>query len=87
MRSARIALRCFAALAATLGAIGSASAQSLPPSYLGNFDAAKGWSFEPELTSPLPGDVFVPTKEAGGSGPEQDYTFLKGEDGNWRVDS
>jgi hypothetical protein len=43
-------------------------------------------------TEPEPGHVvyrlrFQPQKDTGASGPEQDYTFLKGDDGNWRVDS
>jgi hypothetical protein len=62
---------CAAAAIAVLGTAGMAIAQTattsamppLPP-YLGNFTAANGWSFEPKLTSALPGDVFVPVKEA-----------------------
>ena len=52
---------------AVLGLTGLAKAQTPPPPlppYLGNFNAAKGWGFEPKLTSDLPGDVFVPMKEA-----------------------
>ena len=41
----------------------TAASQPLPP-YLANFTAANGWSFEPKLTSALPGDAFVPAKEA-----------------------
>jgi len=57
-----------AATAAVLGAAGMAKAQTaatppLPP-YLDNFNAGSGWSFEPKLTSALPGDVFIPSKEA-----------------------
>src|SRR5665213_4033883 len=59
-----------AATVAMLGAAAVATAQTttspmppLPP-YLANFTAANGWSFEPKLTSALPGDVFVPSKEA-----------------------
>ncbi len=52
---------------AVLALTGLAKAQTptppLPP-YLGNFNAAKGWGFDPKLTSDLPGDVFVPMKEA-----------------------
>src|SRR5882757_378015 len=52
---------------AVLSLTGLAKAQTptppLPP-YLGNFNAAKGWGFEPKLTSDLPGDAFVPMKEA-----------------------
>jgi hypothetical protein len=57
---------CFAAAAvAVLGMAGVAEAQTPPlPPYLGNFSAASGWSFEPKLTPSLPGDVFVPAKEA-----------------------
>ena len=61
---------CAAATVAMLGAAAVATAQTttppmppLPP-YLANFTAANGWSFEPKLTSALPGDVFVPSKEA-----------------------
>jgi hypothetical protein len=60
-----------AAAVAVLGLAGLAKAQApaappMPPvpPYLGNFNAANGWSFEPKLTSALPGDVFVPMKEA-----------------------
>jgi hypothetical protein len=58
-----------AAAVAVLGVAGLAKAQTPPtmpplPPYLGNFNAANGWSFEPKLTSALPGDVFVPIKEA-----------------------
>jgi hypothetical protein len=58
-----------AAVVAALGVGGLAKAQTPPtmpplPPYLGNFNAANGWSFEPKLTSALPGDVFVPIKEA-----------------------
>ena len=58
-----------AAAVAVLGVAGLAKAQTPPtmpplPPYLGNFSAANGWSFEPKLTSALPGDVFVPMKEA-----------------------
>jgi hypothetical protein len=41
----------------------TAATQPVPP-YLANFTAANGWSFEPKLTSALPGDAFVPAKEA-----------------------
>jgi hypothetical protein len=56
----------FAAIAA-LGAAGVAAAQTpMPPAppYLGKFSAATAWGFEPKLTSGLPGDAFVPMKEA-----------------------
>jgi hypothetical protein len=65
--------RWFASAAVTwsitwLGMVSNATAQTPPmpplPPYLGNFNAASGWSFEPRLTSALPGDVFVPIKEA-----------------------
>jgi hypothetical protein len=70
VRSARV-FSGVAAAVALLGAAGMAGAQTaatppmppLPP-YLANFTAAQGWSFEPKLTSALPGDVFVPSKEA-----------------------
>jgi hypothetical protein len=59
-------IRCFVAAAvAVLGVAGMAKAQTPPPPpYLGNFNAASGWSFEPKLTPALPGDVFVPIKES-----------------------
>jgi hypothetical protein len=53
------------ATAAVITATGPAPAQTpmpLLPPYLGNFNAAKNWGFEPNLTSTLPGDVFVPMK-------------------------
>jgi hypothetical protein len=68
IRTGSFATAALAALALT----GMAMAQTpsplpppppLPP-YLGNFTAANGWSFEPMLTSALPGDVFIPMKEA-----------------------
>jgi hypothetical protein len=55
--------RLAAALAISAGIIGSgpASAQApAPPPYLANFNAAQNWSFAPNLTPPLPGDVFAP---------------------------
>jgi hypothetical protein len=62
-----------AAAVAVIGVAGMgmaciARAQTAPtpplPPYLGNFNAANGWSFEPKLTSSLPGDAFVPAKQA-----------------------
>jgi hypothetical protein len=64
--SSRTYRLAFAAIA-VLGAAGVAAAQTpMPPAppYLGNFSAATAWAFEPKLTAGLPGDVFVPMKEA-----------------------
>ena len=58
----------FAAAVAVIGVAGmvqapvQAQTAPAPPPYLGNFNAANGWSFEPKLTSSLPGDVFVPVQ-------------------------
>jgi len=55
------------AIAVLGGVAGVATAQTpmpqMPP-YLGKFSAATAWGFEPKLTPGLPGDVFVPMKEA-----------------------
>ena len=52
--------------AATVVLAAGAAAQQRPslPPYLANFDAAHRWGFAPKLTPPLPGDAFVPAKEA-----------------------
>src|ERR1700710_2163261 len=64
--SSRTRRLAFAAIG-VLGAAGVAAAQTpTPPAppYLGKFSAATAWGFEPKLTSGLPGDAFVPMKEA-----------------------
>jgi hypothetical protein len=64
MKHARYALPAAAAMIVALSAGAIAQQKPTPPQYLGNFDATHQWGFNPKLSPPLPGDAYVPDKDA-----------------------